>query len=228
MLRPKTNGQGWEKTLKTRYDIDSIIKCLSKTEYGIDIDSEFMLNLVGIRSHKKSRKMFSDTICAIINIYGDVRYCEIEATTRASVDGLITPARPGCYYMLPAGMYKDAWKIIYNNSKIVQNIPMPSLYAIPKEGKRVSDKDFFKDSPVRVRYGIEIKPIMFLTKATKFFQELTQYTKKPMGMGKITGYAAVQKTVLNKNTFSYILIDDIDGQLIAQNKIYGEDNYGGT
>lgn len=210
-----------ENILKhNKYNEYIIQDCLKSCSYNIDT-SRFRLNIIGIRNlNLRTKDKFIDRICLIINVYDSIKYFEFPSTTKASVDGILSSKRYGCDFILEPGMYRNIWKLGYDN-KFIQHYPIYAIHCIHSKRKTLNYDEFELNTFATV-HGIELKPLKFITSVKKVSEGVSQYVEKDSNMNIILSYAIMQKNALDDRLFSYILIDEENGILIPTNKIYGE------
>lgn len=207
--------------MENRYSKELIEKALVNCSYHLNLDP-FYLNIIGIRNLSliKEKTRFKDRICAIINVYDSIKYFEFSATTKAYSDGFINSVHPDNFILAP-GFYKELWKHSPQRT-LVQRIPVKLLFGKDKKSK--IDYEMYSVNGFITQHGVDLRLLKYKTLARKISEVACQYIEKDSSMHTLSSYCIMQDKGIGKRMFDYILMDDIDGILVATDKIYGEES----
>lgn len=181
--------------------------------------TEYNLNLIGIRGKMGKRYRYPDTMIVIVNIMNKLHYYEYSASTKAYLDGILKADNFGYQLMLLPGYYPNLWKLDKRtNMKLYQNIEIP--IGLGKLDMKTTNVDKYEVGYYGIVKGADLSFSCHRHKAKQVGELLCQFMARVDDLYQIIALANLQAKEIGKRQFSYLLIEDRDGDIIIPDSVW--------
>lgn len=211
-----------KKITRNLFDAEAIDECLSDSNIQISKDN-FVVNIVAIRNHNEFSRFFVDKVCIVVRTNTTEMYHEFDASTKASLDRLISTNKIPFHCIIESGYYENFFRFSFNMSnEIYQAYP---IMLVQKQDKGKISLSGFESSGYYNIKGVSICAKKYRNIARAKADLAKIYIKSQTDYEMIRSYISLQYKMTGIFSSSLYLLDYIGNKLVFSGKIVKEDDY---